>query len=499
MFLLYKAKRSSVLCYVAAICTVAFWSVAVPVVVRAGALQAAPENPEFTQYIRDKNAGLLQSLSDDGHPLSFMPSPVKRAVVKTKAVLTADAELPAVFDLRTVDGVTAVKDQGSCGSCWTFATFASMESFLKYKHSLHQTYDFSEEDLNRYHGFDLEECEGGTFDMATAYLTRWDGPVSTSDVAYPYSSNVLGATSGVKIRRHVQNVWYVPERSSFTDNDAVKQAVRTYGAVAVSFYYASAYYNGNSAAYYCSAGNTSNHAVAIVGWDDNYARTNFPAGRQPPGNGAFIVKNSWGTSWGEAGFFYLSYYDRSLSVGVSFNNAEVTSNYKRIYKYDPLGWTTSLGYSSTTAWFANVFEADAKAYKIKAVSVYSPVPNATYQLYIYSNLSGTNPRNGVLVKTRSGTLAKAGHRTVRTFTSVEDPPTVVAGARFSVVVKLTTPAYNYPIPIEKDYSGYSSAATASAGQSYVSQDGETWYDLTKLTIGSTSLKKANVCLKAFGG
>ena len=238
MSLIMKVRHFYVPLQILAICTVGLCFLSVPTTAWAGKLQAAPENPAFTQHIQIKNLGLLESLSADGHPLSFMPSPIKLPTVKTKAVLAADGELPAAFDLRTVGGVTAVKDQGSCGDCWAFATYASLESFLLYKHALHQTQDFSEADLNEYHGFDLAECEGGTFDMATAYLARWAGPVNTSDVPYPYSATALGATPGVKIRKHVQNAWYLPERTSFTDNDQVKTALKTYGAVAVSFYYA---------------------------------------------------------------------------------------------------------------------------------------------------------------------------------------------------------------------------------------------------------------------
>ena len=502
MLLLKKAKRSLVCVYCLAILTVGLCRIALPSLVLAAELQAAPENPAFTEYLQKKELGLLQTLSDDGYPLSFMPSPLKRPTVATRGLLTADNELPAAFDLRTVAGVTAVKDQGSCGSCWAFATFASLESFLKYKQGQHKTFDLSEQHLISNSGFDYGECEGGTYDMATAYLARWDGPVSTSDVPYPYATSALQtvqATDSVKVRKHVQYAWYIPERNSYTDNNQVKTAVKTYGAVGVSFYYAATYYNSTNAAYYYNGASSSNHAVAIVGWDDDYSASNFLSSRQPPGNGAFIVKNSWGTSWGEEGYFYLSYYDQSLSVGVCYHNAERALNYKTIYSYDPLGWTTSVGYGSTTAWFANVFEASATASSIKAVSFYSPVPKATYTIYVYSDVTGTGPTNGTLVKTMSGTLARAGYRTIRTFKSTDAAPTVTAGANFSVVVKLTTPDYPYPIPMEKYYSGYSSSASASDAQSYVSANGTTWNDLTQLSIGYTTLKKANVCLKAFGG
>ena len=502
MFLLKRASCSAVSVSMLVICMVGLCSVALPPLVRAADLQAAPENPAFTQYFQKKSHGWLQTLSDDGYPLSFMPSPIKLPTVKSRALLAAGNELPAAFDLRTVDGVTAVKDQGSCGSCWAFATYASLESFIKYKQLQHKTVNFAEGDLIQNSGFDYGQCEGGNYDMATAYLARWDGPVYSSDVPYPYATSALPAAQAnedVKVRKHVQNAWYIPERNSFSDNDQVKAAVKTNGAVGVSFYYASSYYNTANAAYYYNGANSANHAVAIVGWDDDYSKSNFSSSRQPPGNGAFIVKNSWGTSWGEDGYFYLSYYDQSLSVGVSYQSAENVGNYKVIYSYDPLGWTTSVGYGSTTAWFANVFEASATASSIKAVSFYSPVPKAIYTIYLYSNVTGTNPTNGTLVKMLSGTLNKAGYRTIKTFKLTDTAPTVTAGANFSVVVKLTTPGYPYPIPMEKNHSGYSASATASYGQSYVSADGKTWSDLTRLSIGYTLLNRANVCLKAFGG
>jgi C1A family cysteine protease len=467
-----------------------------PVRVGAGGLSVAPVNPAFVEYLQKRNVQLVEGFGAVGNPLSYLPSPLNRPSVKAEAALAGNDTLPAAFDLRTVDGVTPVKDQGNCGSCWAFATYGSLESYLKYRHSSHKTWDFSEADMNQYHGFDVLECDGGNFDMATAYLARWGGPVNSSDVPYPYASAVLGEAPGAKVRKHVQNAWYLPERTAYTDNTQVKTALMTYGAVSAAMYNSAAYYNENTAAYYYNGpkGIDQNHGVAIVGWDDNYPRTNFTAGRRPPGKGAFIVKNSWGKEWGKDGYFYLSYYDKKLSLMVSYYNAEWPGNYQRAYEYDPLGWTTSVGYSSTTAWFANVFNAGAGAAQIEAVSFYTPVPASTYRIYIYKDVTGTNPRNGVLIKTLSGTIGKPGYHTIRTFKPPAVSPAVVHGSKFSIVVKLTTPGYDFPIPVEKDFSWYSSAANAYEGQSYVSPDGKNWDDLTLLS----SFERTNVCLKAFG-
>ena len=128
-----------------------------------------------------------------------------------------------------------------------------------------------------------------------------------------------------------------------------------------------AYYDNGSQPY-------GNHAVAIVGWDDSFDRNKFsPAA---PGNGAFIIKNSWGTSWGEKGYFYISYYDTMVGYDelVAFTAPENPTEYTRIYSYDPLGVVGNMGYGSNTAWFANVFTAQDNE-QIEAVSFY----NASYE------------------------------------------------------------------------------------------------------------------------
>ena len=462
-----------------------------------GGLKLAPVNPQFIKYLENRSTNFPQSQTSDGYSLGYIPPPLQipKEVAPIGLNTVKALALPTTFDLRTVNGVTSIKDQGACGSCWAFASYGSLESFLKYKAATKETRNFSEADVNQYHGFDSRECEGGNHFMSTAYLARWSGPLNEVDVPYPYALGPQSAP-GVAIQKHIQNVWFIPNRSAPgpTYNTTVKTAVQTYGAVFVSFQYEANYYNPTNAAYY-TIKTGGNHAVTIVGWDDNFSKTKFKSGLQPPGNGAFIVRNSWGKGWGESGYFYLSYYDKSLILGTAFYNAQATTNYKRAYEYDPLGWVNSAGWGTTSAKFANVFLASAKAANIKAVSFYTPVPNSKYQISIYKNVVAGNPVSGTMVKTISGTVARSGYNTIASYAAGTAPPAVTGGKRFSVVITLTTPGYNFPIPLEVPLEGYSSAANAYAGQSFLFASDNNWYDLTQY-IG---LERANVNIKAFGG
>ena len=143
---------------------------------------------------------------------------------------------------------------------------------------------------------------------------------------------------------------------------------------------------------------------------------------------------------------------------------EANINYSRSYLYDPFGQIGALGYGATTALGANVFTAAATE-ALSAVAFYTTTVGASYEVSIYTGVSGapsTGTLEGGAVNT-TGSFPYAGYHTV----VLSRPVSLVAGKKFAVVVKFTTPGYDYPIPIEQRLNGYDSAATASAGQSYV--------------------------------
>ena len=459
-------------------------------------VEEAPLNPAF----QDLAAG-GQAIAGEAAASGLFPSPLDRSHLKGEKIprdrgkktfsgpaylIPGEADAgtdtagssQATYDLRALGRVSPVKNQGSCGSCWAFASYGSLESTLLPG----ELVDLSENNLKNTHGFDLAPCAGGNADMSTAYLARWSGPVG--ETADPYSSSGTSSPAGLTPVEHVQEVSYLPARASSLDNGNIKEALADTGGVYSTIYWTSSGYNSSSKAYWYTGGSASNHAITIVGWDDAYDRNRF----SPPatGNGAFIVKNSWGNSWGSAGYFMISYYDSRIGGDNAVFTAEPVEDFDRVYQYDPLGWTRSVGLGSDTAWFGNVFTASS-AEAVAAVSFYTPQVNSSYLVSVYRDPSTGPTSPAGPVSAVSGTVAVPGYHTI----ILPEPVRIGQGERFSAVVRLQTPGYRYPVAVEAPVSGYSGQATAGTGQSWVSRDGTSWKDLTTVT------PNGNACLKAF--
>ncbi|WP_299523763.1 Ig-like domain repeat protein [uncultured Methanobrevibacter sp.] len=394
--------------------------------------------------------------------------------------------LPARYNLAEEGYVTPIEDQQSSGNCWAFAALASLEScVLK---ASNKTFVFSVENMKNLiemyssYGWTMETNNGGYNTMPMGYLTSWLGPVNAT--LDPFDD--MGTLSPVlESEIHVQNIHVLSARTSYTDNNAIKEAILKYGAVYISYYHSASYLRGSSYYYpYVSGGN---HAVTVVGWDDNYSRYNFAT--TPAGDGAFIVKNSWGSSWGDKGYFYISYYDKSAYRVGATNQAFTyilndTVRYNKNYQYDIAGMTDYLVTGKNTIWYQNIFNATGNE-AIAAISTYF---NSTvdYEISIYVN--------DKLQLTQSGTHENMGYYTI----PLKEVVPVSIGDIFKVVIKLTNPREGYAlVPISEQSS--TTRCYYSPGISYFSHDGVKWIDLYDYTFSGYDHQYSSqvACIKAF--
>ncbi len=447
---------------------------------RIDAFDIAPLNPDFVKYLKRLDSGLRpeESTGEGYRPTGWIPAPLSMEYADGVEDPSVNISFPTEFDLRFIPGrLPDVKNQFNHPSCWTFAATTSLESCLMPE----ETPDFSEWHLYRNHGFDRPE--GGNAEIAAAYFARWAGPVNEEDVPYQLTGN------GREIpRKHVQQMIFLPPRQGPLDNNVAKWFILNHGALYGAIYMNNAFYNNASYGLYVPMEEDINHGIAIVGWDDNYSASNFI--HTPPGDGAFIARNSWGEGWGMDGYFYISYYDRVVFPKACFNNAEDPINYGNNYQYDIYGAVSAIGGTGRSAgmvyWGANIFEAYDQQ-PLEAVAFWTNDVNVSCDIYIYKTVNGQNPIDGQLVWNHSQDYTYPGYYTVKLAQSIP----LAKGEKFSVVIRYTNTNFPYPVPIEMPLEGYISTATANAGESFCSADGINWDDLT------TRRADSNVCIKAF--
>ena len=392
-------------------------------------------------------------------------------------------ELPSNYSSLANGYVTSVKDQQSGGNCWAFAGIAVLESCILKASG--DNLDLSEENMKNLmeiysdYGWEMDTNEGGYPSMVMGYLTSWMGPILEEDDINDDYSTLSPLLNSIM---HVQNIKYIT-RSSYTDNDEIKRAVLIYGAVGTGIYYDSSYFNAATNAYYCSSTTSSNHAVAIVGWDDNYSRNNF-VGR-PSGDGAFLVKNSWNTDWGDEGYFYVSYYDTSFARIKDEEASYVfilndTIKYDKNYQYDIQGKTDYFMTGSKNVWYQNIFNATDNEY-LAAVSTYFE-KECSWNLFIYLNDELALSKNGT---------GHPGYYKIDLGKYIS----LNAGDIFKVLFKITSSSATFPISEKVS----TNKVVYSPGISFFSTDGKKWIDLYDYSgsYSSHTYSSQVACIKAF--
>lgn len=192
-------------------------------------------------------------------------------------------DLPSYFSWLDLNGVTPAKDQSPLGTCWDFAACGALESSILIHAGVEL--DLSEQQVL------VCQNDGGLPEIAWEYF-REHGAVD--EECMPYDGRVGGRCleDECPLVAATRDWIDVPG-----DVDAIKTTLYEYGPVTTGFASQDDFHYYTSGCYELEGEYTFNHAMVIVGWDDNACN----------GEGAWLVKNSWGTDWGLDGFAWIKY------------------------------------------------------------------------------------------------------------------------------------------------------------------------------------------------
>ena len=440
--------------------------------------------------------------------------------------------LPSSYTVSSESKIP-IKDQGYYGTCWAFATLASAES--TYYEKTQKELDLSELQLAffGYHNQGVEDklnlikedglCipyedfktnllqSGGNFSISASMLAQGIGAVSEKNMPYSildqnyYSlerfQNLLNSTYGSNYndKCYKESEYYLTDSDMMLGSDirSIKEALYKNGAVAVSYYAigsieSNIYYNSKTFAYYCfDESQLANHAVTIVGWDDNFSKENFKDGKDPENkkpipenNGAWLVKNSWGEIDGNKGYFWLSYEDKVLASQECVQYFVEPAEDLRIYQYDgtyPDKYTHDSSNPKKVE-YGNIYVAQEDE-EIKKVGYYTTSANTRTTIKVYRNVK-TAPDDGKLfINEEAGYTDKTcmsedtyvGYHTV----NLPEKVCIGEGEKFSVVISQEN-IYNNDIKgcaSTSSYGGWMEMTDeAASGQSFLWESGE-WEDL----------------------
>ncbi|GEM_PF-3444553 len=399
--------------------------------------------------------------------------------------------LPASYSSADYGYVTSVKDQRDASACWAFTTISVLESdviknfssatasntsFSPY-HLAWFTYTPPKSTDDRHYGehYNVSTSSpytiGGNWRRAAATLANFRGIANNNSVP---ENQVLDES----LRYSTDSGYVLKDAVILESTDEVKNWIMNHGGCYISYHHDSKYLDTSNGAYYNNEKSTQNHAITVVGWDDNYSKTNFK--NQPSSNGAWYCKNSFGTSYTPKGYIWISYEDASIDMSKTFYGFSAQKNvYSHNYSYNNAAHGASLKFTDEIT-SANVFKAEADE-KLTAVMIQTLNRDLTAEISVFTDIpeQETLPDEGTLKYEYTTSVVGKGYHTIMFDEAVE----IKKGTRFSVIVTLYGNG-SINLPIEKNDSS-SFSYTGNYGESFLYFNDQ-WYDCRDVSRGTTA-------------
>lgn len=479
-----------------------------------------------------------------------------------------------------------VKDQDTTEDCWAFAMIASLETNLALQNYNNKKalkiYDFSERHMdlvntrtfknNKINNYGVTRTIGtpGTFNMAIAYLTNGMGAVSEKDVPFSNSRELVDISEiqNKSVQTEVFDTIQFPKYDVTDDltniKQEIKEHIKNYGAVGAAIYGASPvtdYYNYENSALYCDNKNNCpiNHAVSIVGWDDDFSVDKFNEAHRPTKKGAWIIRNSWGTEidsnstlsdwkvaaynqlkddenfkkygynspndipnefmmklfkelnyrydsssdkvyipYGDEGYIYVSYEDVNIYSGIyGIQKASDTVNYDYIYQYNPTGCSDGIILKSSDVFIGNIFNKQGNGVEyLNKVSI-NVIEDSECSVYVNPNGNSMKKSDLQKVQLISGNSKKvsAGYHTLEFKNGIE-----INSNEFVVVIEVKTNKDNVTILEETKTSPFYDNVEVENGKCFVGVGNDSsieWTDMSKISELNSEIGDGDSTIKAF--
>jgi C1A family cysteine protease len=383
-----------------------------------------------------------------------------------------DVPLPILsrLDWREAGKVTPVKNQGPCGSCYAFASVANFESEVLVDGG--STFDFSENNVKECEWWG-SSCGGGNYWRVASFLAANGTVLETCD---PYVPSNVACNASCPYQTALLD-WRVISTDVPASVNVLKTYLQTYGPIYTTMYAGNGdpwqsefqTYDGSYTLYHGDP-QPSNHAVLIVGWDDDLSHAG--------GQGGWIVKNSWGTSWGgtcgygtEGGYFTIAYGSAQMGSWSSFlyDWQDWDPNGSVMY-YDEGGYTGSVGYGNATCWGLCKFIL-AEDVKIERIEFWTLDATADVDVYVYDDFNGSSTSN-LLAEKLNSSFDNPGYHSV----ALDTPLDVDSGEDIYAVVKIRDDSYIYPMAFDQ-------FGPKAAGCCYISPTGASFSAFSSGDLG----------------